>query len=78
MASASELTSRYIDACNRRDRPAMRELLAATLDFVRPGGGTLRTADDVMAQYERDWGREAQAPPRPADGRPDRRMERHR
>ncbi len=55
MESARELTYRYIDAYNRRDRVAMRELLSATLEFVRPGGGTLRTADEVMAQYERDW-----------------------
>ena len=33
----------------------MRALLAPELEFVRPGGGTLRTADEVMAQYERDW-----------------------
>jgi ketosteroid isomerase-like protein len=55
MANARELTQRYVDAYNRRDRTAMRELLPATLEFVRPGGGSLRTADEVMAQYERDW-----------------------
>jgi len=55
MASARELTQRYVEAYNRRDQAAMRELLPATLEFVRPGGGALRTADEVMTQYERDW-----------------------
>jgi ketosteroid isomerase-like protein len=55
MASARELTAQYVDAYNRRDRTAMRELLSTTLEYVRPGGGTLRTAVEVMAQYERGW-----------------------
>jgi ketosteroid isomerase-like protein len=25
------------------------------LEYVRPGGGKLTTAEEVMAQYERDW-----------------------
>jgi ketosteroid isomerase-like protein len=30
-------------------------MLPPELEYVRPGGGTLRTADEVLAQYERDW-----------------------
>jgi ketosteroid isomerase-like protein len=55
MPTPKELTIRFMDAFNERDRVAMRALLAPVLDYVRPGGGTLRTADAVMDQYERDW-----------------------
>lgn len=55
MAGAREMTQRFIDAYNRRDRGAMRELLPATPDYVRWDVGRLGTADEVMAQYERDW-----------------------
>jgi len=53
--TALELTLRFIDAHNRRDRAAMRAMLPSTLEYVRPGGGRLRTADEVMEQYEREW-----------------------
>jgi ketosteroid isomerase-like protein len=55
MASAQELTLRFMDGFNNRDRSTMRALLAERLEYVRPGGGLLRTPDEVMAQYERDW-----------------------
>ena len=55
MPAPKELTGRFMDAFNQRDRVAMRALLAPVLEYVRPGGGTLRTAEEVMAQYERDW-----------------------
>jgi ketosteroid isomerase-like protein len=54
-APAVELTTRFMDAYNRRDRQELLSLLAADLEYVRPGGGRLRTADEVMDQYERDW-----------------------
>jgi SnoaL-like domain len=53
--TALELTLRFMDAHNRRDRTAMRAMLPPALEYVRPGGGRLRTADEVMEQYERDW-----------------------
>jgi ketosteroid isomerase-like protein len=55
MASAQELTLRFMDGFNNRDRSAIRALLAQRLEYVRPGGGLLTTPDEVMAQYERDW-----------------------
>lgn len=55
MPTPKELTIRFMDAFNERDRVALRALLAPVLDYVRPGGGTLRTSDAVMDQYERDW-----------------------
>lgn len=55
MPSSKDLTGRFMDAYNERDREALRAMLAPELEYVRPGGGTLRTADEVMAQYERDW-----------------------
>ena len=36
-------------------REALRALLPPQLEYVRPGGGTLRTADEVIDQYEREW-----------------------
>jgi ketosteroid isomerase-like protein len=42
-------------AYNERDRVALRALLPPVLEYVRPGGGKLTTAEEVMAQYERDW-----------------------
>src|SRR5262245_57616758 len=56
MPTAKELTTRYMHANNQRVREALRALLAPVLEFVRPGGGKLTTAEEVMAQYERDWG----------------------
>ena len=53
--TARELTLRFMDAYNRRDRAAMRAMLPPALEYVRPGGTRLRTADEVMEQYERDW-----------------------
>ena len=50
MPAPKELTGRFMDAYNKRDRVAMRALLAPVLEYVRPGGGTLRTAEEVMAQ----------------------------
>ena len=55
MPTPRQLTASFMDAFNRRDRLGLRALLAPDLEFVRPGGGTLRTADEVIAQYERDW-----------------------
>jgi ketosteroid isomerase-like protein len=55
MPTPKELSDRYIRAYNERDRVAIRELLAPVLEFIRPGGGKLTTAEEVMAQYERDW-----------------------
>jgi ketosteroid isomerase-like protein len=55
MPSPKDLTGRFMTAYNERDREALRALLAPELEYVRPGGGTLRTADEAMAQYERDW-----------------------
>ena len=55
MPTPKELTTRYMHANNHRDREALRALLAPVLEFVRPGGGKLTTAEEVMAQYERDW-----------------------
>ena len=55
MPTPKELTDRFIHAYNQRDRVAMRALLSPVLEYVRPGGGKLTTADEVMAQYERDW-----------------------
>jgi len=51
----TELTLRFMDAFNARDRAAIRAMLAPDLEYVRPGGGVLRTADAVMDQYERDF-----------------------
>ena len=55
MPTPEELTGRFMHAFNVRDRQALRALLPPQLEYVRPGGGTLGTADEVMAQYERDW-----------------------
>jgi ketosteroid isomerase-like protein len=55
MPMPKELSDRYIRAYNERDRVAMRALLPPVLEFVRPGGGKLTSAEAVMAQYERDW-----------------------
>jgi ketosteroid isomerase-like protein len=55
MSTPRELTERFIDAYNQRDRVAVRAMLAPVLEYVRPGGETLTSADEVMAQYERDW-----------------------
>jgi ketosteroid isomerase-like protein len=55
MPTPKELTARFIQAYNQRDREALRALLPPVLEYVRPGGGRLTTADAVMAQYERDW-----------------------
>jgi hypothetical protein len=51
-----ELSDRDIRAYNERDRVAMCALLPPVLEYVRPGGGKLTTAEEVMAQYERDCG----------------------
>ena len=56
MPTPRELTERFIHAYNQRDREALRALLPPVLEYVRPGGGKLTTAEEVMAQYERDWG----------------------
>jgi limonene-1,2-epoxide hydrolase len=55
MPTPKELSDRFIRAYNERDRVAIRELLPPVLEYVRPGGGKLTTAEEVMAQYERDW-----------------------
>jgi ketosteroid isomerase-like protein len=55
MPTPKELTDRFMHAYNQRDRAAMRALLPPVLEYVRPGGGKLTTAEEVMAQYERDW-----------------------
>ena len=55
MPTPKELTARFMRAYNERDREALRALLPPVLDYVRPGGGKLTTAEEVMAQYERDW-----------------------
>ena len=55
MPTPRELTARFMHAYNQRDREALRTLLAPVLEYVRPGGGKLTTAEEVMAQYERDW-----------------------
>jgi ketosteroid isomerase-like protein len=49
------LTRRFMDAYNRRDAQALRDMLPRELEYVRPGGGVLRTADEVIGQYGRDW-----------------------
>ncbi len=43
MVCAQELTLRFMDGFNNRDRSTMRALLAERLEYVRPGGGLLRT-----------------------------------
>jgi ketosteroid isomerase-like protein len=55
MPTPKELSNRLIRAYNERDRVAIRQLLPPVLEYVRPGGGKLTTAEEVMAQYERDW-----------------------
>jgi ketosteroid isomerase-like protein len=55
MPTPKELTARFMHAYNQRDRVALRALLPPVLEYVRPGGGKLATAEEVMAQYERDW-----------------------
>jgi ketosteroid isomerase-like protein len=55
MPTPKELTARFIHAYNQRDREALSALLAPVLEYVRPGGAKLTTAEEVMAQYERDW-----------------------
>jgi ketosteroid isomerase-like protein len=55
MPTPKELTARFMHAYNQRDRVALRALLPPVLEYVRPGGGKLTTAEEVMAQYERDW-----------------------
>jgi ketosteroid isomerase-like protein len=55
MPAPRDLTARFMEAYNRRDHDALRALLAPELEYVRPGGGVLRTADEVMGQYECDW-----------------------
>ena len=55
MPTPKEFTDRFIHAYNQRDRIAIRALLPPVLEYVRPGGGKLTTAEEVMAQYERDW-----------------------
>jgi ketosteroid isomerase-like protein len=55
MPTPGELTGRFMNAYNERDRETLSSLLPPELEYVRPGGGTLRTADEVMDQYERDW-----------------------
>jgi limonene-1,2-epoxide hydrolase len=55
MPTPKELSDRFIRAYNERDRVAIRNLLPPVLEYVRPGGGKLTTAEEVMAQYERDW-----------------------
>ncbi|HEX2403060.1 MAG TPA: nuclear transport factor 2 family protein [Acidimicrobiia bacterium] len=54
MPTPKELSDRFVRAYNERDRVAIRNLLPV-LEYIRPGGGKLTTADEVMAQYERDW-----------------------
>ena len=55
MPTPKEFTERFIYAYNHRDRAAIHALLSPVLEYVRPGGGKLTTAKEVMAQYERDW-----------------------
>jgi ketosteroid isomerase-like protein len=55
MPTPRELTARFMHAYNQRHREALRALLPPVLEYVRPGGGKLTTAEEVMAQYERDW-----------------------
>jgi hypothetical protein len=55
MQTPSELSARFIEAYNQRNGERMRAMLAPTLEYVRSGGEVLRTSDQVMAQYERDW-----------------------
>lgn len=50
-----ELSTSYIDAYNRRDEQAMRAFLPDELVYVRPGPTVLRTADEVMDLYRREW-----------------------
>jgi hypothetical protein len=54
MPTPKELSDRFVRAYNERDRVAIRNLLPV-LEYIRPGGGKLTTAEEVMAQYERDW-----------------------
>lgn len=55
MPTPEELTGRFMYAFNVRDREALRAMLPLELEYVRPGGGTLRTADEVMAQHQHGW-----------------------
>jgi hypothetical protein len=55
MQAPSELSARFVEAYNQRNREGMRTMLSPTLEYVRPGGEVLSTSDQVMAQYERDW-----------------------
>jgi hypothetical protein len=54
MPTPKELSDRFIRAYNERDRVAICALLPPVFEHVRPGGGKLTTAEEVMAQYERD------------------------
>ena len=52
---ALRLSLAFVAAVNEHDKSAMKALLAEDLDYVRPGGGRLSRAGDVIRQYERDW-----------------------
>ena len=52
---ARESSLTFVDACNQRDAPAIRSLLAADVAYVRPGPKPLGSVDEIMAQYEHDW-----------------------
>lgn len=52
---ARELSLAFVEAYNERDARAIRSLLAADVDYVRPGPKPLGSVDEIMAQYEHDW-----------------------
>ena len=55
MASAQELTLRFMDGFNSRIEARSAPSSPRGSNTFAPGGGLLTTPEEVMAQYERDW-----------------------
>lgn len=57
MGRPSELSAQLLDAYNRRDRAAMREMLSPEILYIRPGPARVDGVDSIMSLYESDWER---------------------
>lgn len=55
MGRPSDLSAQLLDAYNRRDREAMREMLSPEAVYIRPGPIRIQSVDAIMALYENDW-----------------------
>jgi hypothetical protein len=55
MASAADLSRRYVESHNSQDLDGLTALVADEVDFKRPDDRVLTTRADVRARYAEDW-----------------------